>query len=594
MATLSRQPQNQQVTINRRLPLLIAFLVMAGALLLLALASFQWLSPEVAREFLQRAQANTTSSRRIPAERGLIYDRDGEPLAFNNIQYEIGVSPNLVTDPVTVSRELALTLDLDEFEVYRRVTQLGRPWVQIARPVSAEVGQEIEDNENLALSVTINPLSNRFYPQGSLASQVLGFVIEENAVGAMGLEAYYNDELVGRVIDERVSTVPFSVPDTQEEDRQRGMSLVLTIDRDVQFWVETALEQFVQRYDAEGGTIIVMEPRTGDILAMFSYPTFDPNDFINVDDPDLLSNPAISNAYEPGSVFKVLTVAAAIESGVVTPEWTYNDTGVLEEASIRVLNSDQQAYGVRNGTDVLVQSLNIGVATMALQMGPDVFYAQMRRFGIGEPTRIDLEGENSGILLEPGDPNWSESNLLTNSFGQGVSVTPLQMLTAVSAIANDGLMMQPRLVRQIIDGEEVTDLQPVVLRNAISPATARQVRDMMVRVVNDPDGAPRAGIPGYSIAGKTGTAQIPIPTGYAVGRDSTITSFVGFLPADDPRVAVLIRLDRPDGFPDGYWGSQTTAPAFRDLAARLAILLGIPDDTLRRTLTAQGGQVSSP
>ncbi|MCA9884654.1 MAG: penicillin-binding protein 2 [Anaerolineae bacterium] len=588
MTSVTRQQSHQLDTINRRLPIVILAMVVASALLLLALASFQWLSPEVDREFRQRGLANTTSVETIPAERGLIYDRDGEPLAFNQIEYRFGVSPNLVTDPATVARELALILNLDEFDIYRKITTTTGPWVLITTegPVSAEVAQQVLDNEELSLPTRGERVWRRFYPQGTLASQILGFTIDENATGAMGLEAYYNDQLAGRAIDEVVSTVPLYAPEAVDEVRQQGMDLVLTIDRDLQFLVESRLAQYVAENNAQSGTIIVMESRTGSILAMASSPTFDPNNFINAN-AELLTTPAITNTYEPGSIFKILTVAAAIESGTVDENWTYNDTGSLEAASIVVQNSDRKSYGIRNATEVLVNSLNIGVATMAMEMGPDLFYQAMRRFGIGALTRIDISGEASGILKEPGESDWSESDLLTNSFGQGLSVTPIQMITAANAIANDGLMMQPRIVQQRIVGDDVQNIEPVVLRRVIGIDTAHAVRDMMVQVVLDPNGANLAAVPGYSIAGKTGTAQIPNAVGYEEG--TSIASFIGFFPADDPRVTVLIRLDRPAG----YWGSRTAAPAFQDLAEQLVLYLAIPNDTVRLNLAAQGGHTST-
>ena len=233
-----------------------------------------------------------------------------------------------------------------------------------------------------------------------------------------------------------------------------------------------------------------------------------------------------------------------------------------------------------------LQSLNVGVATMTLEMGTDHFYSTLRAFGIGQPTGVDLIGEEGGILKVPGDPNWSESDLGTNSYGQGVSVTPLQMITAASAIANDGLMYQPRLIKQIIDGDDVINAQPTTLGRPISAETAEAVTQMMVRVVNE--GATLAQLPGYSIAGKTGTAEIPSPLGYESGPNSSIVTFVGFLPADDPQAVILIKLDRPDG----YWGSQVAAPTFRRLADRLVILMQIPTDDIRLALQAEGGVVN--
>lgn len=583
MSVLSRQE-----IINRRLPLVIGFLVTISGLLLFAVSRYQWLPPDVQREFLLRGRQNASSIRRLPAERGIIYDRDGQPLAFNTIQYEVGVSPNLITSDkrLDVARQLGLILQRDEYELLQLISQ-NTQWQLIARPVSADVGQQIADLD--ILGVVINPLQKRFYPQGELLSQVIGFVIEgDNSTtrGAMGVEGSYNQALAGRTLEEEVSTIPFALPQQSQSTAQKGMSLVLTIDRDLQFWVEEELRRAIQSTGSTKGTIIVMDPRNGDVLAMASYPSFDPNNFISVGDSRLLKNPAISEVYEPGSVMKVLTVAGALEQGTITPQWTYNDTGNLDVGGIRVLNWDRASHGLVDVTAMLVQSLNVGASTVALQMGAESFYTRMRAFGLGQPTRIDLPGEESGILRVPGDADWSESNLATNSYGQGMSVTPLQMLTAVNAIANDGLMMQPRLVMQIVDGENVINAQPSALGRVISKQTADAVTEMMVRVVEDENGAGQARIEGYRIAGKTGTAEIPSPTGYEQGANSSIVTFVGFFPADEPQVSVLVKLDRPNE----YWGSRVAAPVFRELSERLVILMGIPNDAVRLSLKAQANQ----
>lgn len=580
----------RQDIINSRMPIVIFFLATISGLLLFAVSRYQWLPPEVQREFLLRGQANVSSVRRLPAERGLIFDRQGQPLAFNTIEYEIGVSPNLVTRDrrLDVARQLGVILQRDEFELLQ-LLNTNTSWQLIARPVNAQIGQQIADLNIFGL--IINPLSKRFYPQGELMSAILGFVIEsnDNTRGAMGVEGSYNQTLAGRTLQEEVSAIPFGLPTDTKPTGQRGMSLVLTIDRDIQFWVEEELRIAIAQTGATRGTIIVMNPRNGDILAMASLPTFDPNNFIRVSDPNLLRNPAVSEAYEPGSVSKVLTVAAALEQGVITREWTYNDQGTLTVGGINVRNWDRRAHGLVDTTTLLVDSLNVGAATVAMAMGTDEFYARMRAFGMGQATRVDLTGEEAGIMRVPGDSDWSESNLATNSYGQGVTVTPLQMLTAINAIANDGLMMQPRIVYQIIDGDKVIDSQPSALGRVISKQTADIVTEMMVQVVEHEGGVARARVNGYTIAGKTGTAEIPSPTGYETGANSSIVTFVGFLPADDPQISILIKLDRPNE----YWGSIVAAPVFRQLAERLVILMGIPNDQTRLLLQAEGGRISS-
>ncbi len=564
----------QQATIQSRLPFVVIFLTSMAGFLLIQLANFQFYPREVAQELELRGDANSNSIRRIPAERGLIYDRDGEPLAFNALQYGVGVSPNLVSEPRRLATELALILERDEFELYQSLTS-DENWVLVDRPILAEQGQAIADLDEI--SVTIDPIPRRFYPQASLAGHVIGFVIEEGLQGAMGVEAEYNDTLAGRILDQTVSNIPFDLPE-EATTEQRGQDVILTIDRDIQFWVESELQLAIEQSGSTRGTIIVMQPDNGDILAMASYPSFDPNNFANIEDPDLLRNPAISDIFEPGSIMKVLTVASALEKGTITPDWTYNDQGRLELGGIVIENWDNNAYGVVDTAQILIRSLNIGATEISLAMGTDDFYSMMRSFGLGQQTGIDLFAEESGIIKVPGDSDWSESDLGTNSFGQGVSVTPIQMITAFAAIANDGIMRQPRIVKQIITEDGIQEAQPITIRRVISAETAKIVTDMMVRTVNE--GVPQAILPGYTIAGKTGTAEIPTAISYEQGANSSIVSFVGFLPADDPQVVILVKLDRPDD----YWGSQVAAPVFKRLADRLVILLEIPVDDIRRGL----------
>lgn len=573
----------QQEMLNRRLPVVIGVLLVICATLIIRLFTFQWLPIEVQREIDAQINANYERNERIIAARGNIYDRNGYPLAVNTFQSGIGVSPTLISDARETATQVGAILGISEVDIYQTIIG-STGWQSIARPVSAEVGQRISDLGILGITVELIP--RRLYPQGALAAHVLGFVAGdgETLQGVYGVEGYYQTDLAGRISNQEVSQIPFIVPQ-DEQIGDEGADIVLTIDRDIQFLVESELLTAVTESGSTGGVIIVMNPRNGEILAMASYPSFDPNTYFEVGDETVFRNPAISDVYEPGSVMKVITVAGALELGVITPEWTYNDQGQINVGGIVIRNATQRAYGSVNTTQVLVNSLNVGAATISTtRMGSTGFYTMMSRFGIGQRTRIDLQGEEAGILRVPGDPEWSESDLGTNSFGQGVSVTPIQMATAVSAIANGGLMWQPHVVHQLIDGSEVFTIQPTSLGRPISAETARIVTEMMVATVNE--GIPAASLPGYSVAGKTGTAQIASPLGYE--PDTSIVTFVGFLPADDPQVLVYIRLDRPTG----YWGSVVAAPIFRRLAERLVILLEIPPDAVRHALAAQGGAVN--
>ncbi len=588
--TLPTKPKttDQSVSLRRRLPIVVALMILSTIYLLVRLITFQYQPSFVMSYYNRLASYNYNENQRIAAARGIVYDREGNPLATNSLDYEVGLSPDLIAEPQRIATRLSADLSeygVTELDVMTAVRS-GDPWVLLAKPIAPDAADRVRQMDELGITIGAQP--KRLYPQGTLGAQLLGFVAGDDSSlqplrGYNGIEGYYENELAGRVRDQTVSRIPFDLP-TERAVEDRGSDLVLTIDRDIQFLIESELQFSVAETGATGGTIIVMNPRTGEILGMASNPSYDPNAFFDVDDPDLLRNPAISDEYEPGSVMKILTVAAALDLGTVTPQDTYVDNGVITVGGITIPNADRQARGVVSMEQILVQSLNVGAATLSIQMGPTNFYEKMDDFGIGRATGIDLEGEAIGTIFTPGDPEWSESNLATNSFGQGVAVTPLQMITAASAIANDGLIMQPHIVHQIVDGNRVYPSQPSTLKRAISPETARIVRDMMVQTVNE--GIPEAQLPGYNVAGKTGTAEIPSPLGYE--PDTSIVTFVGFLPADDPQVIMLIKLDRPNG----YWGSVVAAPAFARLAEQLVIMLEIPSDDIRRQLVSEGGTVN--
>ncbi len=573
----------QQETLRQRLPVVFVGMLIIGLVLVWRVISFQFpQDPRVQREFALQRDANAGRTERVESARGEIFDRNGNPLAVNVLRYRVGISPNVISNPASTASQLAAILNRDELALYNLLTS-GSNWVLLESRVEANLWQQI--NGLGLFGITVDRVHQRIYPQGPLASQLIGFVAGdgEDASGYEGVEGFYQQELAGAVRDQEISNIPFDLP----EDLSRfgeGADLVLTIDRDVQQLVETELEIAIASTGAVSGTIIVMNPRTGEVLAMASYPSFDPNFYFNVQDERELRNPAIRDIFEPGSIFKVLTVAAALETGTITPDWTYNDQGRIEVGGRLIQNWDRNAYGLVDVTGLLVNSLNVGATEIALAMGVDNFYGKLIDFGIGSPTRVDLQGEEAGILRTPNSiqGNWSESDLATNSFGQGLSTTPLQMLVAVNAIANGGLIMQPRLVYQIVDGDKIIESRPTPLRRAMSQETARIVTDMMVAVVRDGLDE-RAQLPGYTVAGKTGTAQIPDVVGYL--PNEFIMSFVGFLPADDPLVSVLVKLDRPTS---GNFASQTAAPVFSRLASRLVALLEIPSDDVRFALVSQG------
>ncbi|MCA9953260.1 MAG: penicillin-binding protein 2 [Anaerolineales bacterium] len=500
-------------------------------------------------------------------ERGSIYDRNGAVLAANTADYQIGVSPRLVTEPEELATALAPILEQSRYEILG-VLQSDQSFAMLSGRVSTEVADLVRALPYEGLQ--IDPLPRRFYPQDDMLCHTLGYV-DFDGNGGSGLEGYYQRELAGEAASAVVNISPLT--SQQSVIAHEGADLVLTIDRSLQYVVEEHLRNALQEYRAVSGSIIVMNPKTGAILAMASAPCYSPSDFYDAD-PNLLLNPAVSKQHEPGSVMKLITMASALDSGVVTPNSTYYDAGVIEVGGHQTYNWDRSAPGTTDMTTLLARSLNVGAATLSTMMGPDVYYDYLQRFGFGRPTGVDLMSEAGGQMPLPGDAFWTESFLATNAYGQGIAVTPLQMITAVSALANGGVMMQPYLVQEI-HGENGTFVhEPTVLGRPISAEVADQVTAMATTAVARE--VFEAQIDGYTIAGKTGTAQIAENGIYL--PDDIIGSFIGWLPAENPELIVYVKLDRPQTAP---WGSQTAAPAFADLADELVVMLNVPPDSVR-------------
>ncbi|HRE49495.1 MAG TPA: penicillin-binding protein 2 [Aggregatilineales bacterium] len=574
-----------RASLNRRLSMLTVGLVVLGVLLLARLASFQFQLDMASYLQTIANRSYRTLDDRFP-DRGRIFDRNGELFAGNTTEYRIGVSPVYVSNPQKLAQDLAAILNddpqrlLDIFasnDPYRALTRL---------PVSVEVAQKIAALESIA--VRIDPEPKRIYPQSSLAAQIVGFVGWDGTIrrGYVGVEGGYNADLAGESRITERSRIPFEV--VANDEPPPGKDIYLTIDRDIQFLAERQLLDAITTYGAVGGTILISDPRTGEILAMASYPTFDPNNYYTID-ADLMKNPAVSDGYEPGSVFKIVTAAVALQSGRVNENSTYFEgSNSREIGGRRVYNWDRAAHGSQSFVDILVRSWNLGTTWLSVDiLGADDFYKGLLAFGVGAPTGIDLEGEASGQLRTPGALYWSDSDLATNSFGQGLTVTPLQMLAFLNTIANDGQMMQPHIRLKTVDNGVVIPSIPTAIRTPVSADVARRITAIMVKVINEGEGSPGK-LPGYTIAGKTGTAQIYCATCPGLyDPELQMATFVAFLPADEPRVSVLIKLDKVSRF-----ASETAAPAFATLAKELVVLMNIPTDEQRAILREQGGDTA--
>jgi cell division protein FtsI/penicillin-binding protein 2 len=560
---------------HHRLNVLAFCLTFVCAVLVGQLFRYQVIDHENLR---QDALGQRTWDKEIPTQRGYIADANGHILALDTVEWKISASPTLVIHPEEVADQLSERLGLSRDKVYAQLTS-KQPWVQLAVGVDYETGEAILALDEPGIECLAE--HRRSYPEGELFAHVLG-IVNNTGDGFYGVEGYHNQLLHGEAGHRRVEQnpvgveLPFSPLD--EEPPRPGTSLILTIDRNIQFIAQEELLRALDEYGAESGTVLVMDPRSGAVLALVSYPAYDPNDFAQAE-LRLLPDPAVSKMWEPGSIFKIVTWSAGLDSGTISPGTTFYDDGALEVGGRVIRNWDRQGHGLVTMQDGLVQSLNTVAAFISTSTGKDQFYTYLRRFGFGTLTQVDLASEGPGMMKLPGDSNWFPSELGTNSFGQGVAVTPMQMIVAVAAVANKGMLMKPYIVGEMISKDPDGTLrriqvEPMMVRWAISQQTAKTVTQLMVRVVQD--GATKAQIPGYTVAGKTGTAQIPTPYGYH--PSDTIGSFVGFAPADDPQFIVLVKLDKPTESP---WGSQTAAPTFRAIAERLFVYLQIPPDDIR-------------
>jgi cell division protein FtsI/penicillin-binding protein 2 len=530
--------------------------------------------------------------------RGIIYDRWGHVLAGNEPVYEVGVDlmlPNINPESIALAASMVMGKNMTQVEADLRASQLkGLAYFLIDREVPVDQAAQLltmkkemaEDPFNQGLTtdgeihtlrgLMVQPGLRRVYPEKDLASNVLGFINKEPR-SVYGVEAYF-DSLLSGVPKEFMRPLDPNLA-TDEPDVTEGASMLLTIDREIQAVVEDILDNAVQANGAHAGTIVVMQPESGEILAMASNPRIDINEYWRlgeVFEEKQAFNMAI-NTYEPGSVFKVFTMASALNSGAVKPDTTFIDTGVIQVGGISIYNWDRGAWGPQTMLGCMQHSLNVCLSWVATQMGASTFYSYLQAFGFGRPTGIELDLEYSGLLMLPGDQYWHESNLATNSFGQGIAVSPVQMLMGVSAFANEGNMVVPRIVHSMVDRGRQYNTSVQIAGTPITAETARTLTDMLA--VSLEQEASTALVEGFRVAGKTGTAEIPTEFGYTSGQ--TNASFVGWGPVDDPKFIVYIWLEKPSS---AIWGSVVAAPVFKEVVQRLVVLMDLPPDPVRKSM----------
>ena len=520
-------------------------------------------------------------------ERGEIYDRNGHLLAGNRTVYEVGVDLNSVRDPHSIAMAVSVNLGKNYDEIYSEILNPPAGFSYLVLDTHAspeavaylkELKQELNASDNPTPSLVgleFSPRLARSYPEDSLASNVLGFVNLEGR-GYFGVEEKYNDLLAGNPVQVWVPNDPNRAVEIPRIPN--GTSLILTINRDLQDAVEEILDQSLYEYGAQHGAIVVMNPKNGEIIAMASTPRMDLNNFQNygvIYTNASEYNRATGMPYEPGSVMKIFTMAAALDTGLVTPDTTFLDTGEFQIGGVTIKNWDEQAWGLQTMVGCLQHSLNVCMTWLATQLGPQNFYGYLNRFGFGSLTGLDMAGEAAGRLKVPGDADWYPVDLGTNSFGQGVSVTPLQIMAGASAIANQGHMATPHVLYAMLRDGHQFNVPSQYAGSPIKAETAATLTGMLATSLENESSV--ALVPGYRVAGKTGTAQIPTPYGF-YDFSQTNASFIGWGPVDDPQFMIYVWLERPI---TSIWGSETAAPVFSEVAQKTVILLNIPPDSVR-------------
>ncbi len=578
--------KNSGIFNNWRLNLVVSLFLVIGGIVIFRLFNLQILQHQI---YLAQAQAQHENHQEIKPQRGKIFlsDKSGENylLATNREFYEVFATPSelqKLPDRAEKIKQLAESLasfvSLPREEIEKKLSKDNDNYELLDKKITQEQYQKIKDL-NLP-AVYFSKSWQRWYPQGKLACQVLGFVGQDSSgstVGRYGLEGYYEDALGGRAgfsaDNNPLGDWTAGLPAEMGLAPLDGSDLYLSLDQNIQFLIEKELAQLVDKWQAKAGSIIVMNPKNGEILGMTNWPEFDPNKYFEVEDMGVFLNQATQDVYEPGSIFKPLTIAAGVDTNRVSPETSFFDTGSVTIGGKTITNAANRNYGQSDMTKVLEKSINTGAVFAEQKLGNDFFRQYIEKFGFSKLSGIDLAGERSGDLV---NLNTNRDIAYANiAFGQGIAVTPMQILTALASIANGGKMMVPHVARKLVDanGRE-TVIGPKALGQPITSQTASKLTAMLVSTVKN--GYDTVKVPGYFVAGKTGTAQVPNPKGGGYLEESiNIHSFVGFAPAYNPAFIALIKLDQPKGI---IFASSSLSPAFSDIANFILNYYEIPSD----------------
>ncbi len=560
--------------VQNRLKFFVIVIILVSLGLIIRLFQKQVLEKS---HYIALAKKQYTVTQETFPQRGKIfisdfYDLEPYQVATNLHFYDLLMIPKNITDTKKTAKKLSNLIGMSEKEIYDLINNDKAYIPSIKKKIDPDTAKKIEELE--LTGIMLVPNIWRFYPENNLACFVLGFVDAEDQ-GRYGVEGYYNQELEGEEakIDVERENLGSWVYFTKQKAGFDGSDLYLTIDRNIQFIAEQKLKEAIEKNQAESGSMIIMEPTTGKILAMASWPDFNPNEFYKQESYDIFNNPVTAHSYEPGSVFKIFGMGGGLNEGKITPE-TEGVFGSSVRVGIETIRtSTGEAYGRETMTEVLENSDNVGMVWAAQQLGEELFYKYIKDFGFRAKTQIDLDTEARGQVLEL--EKWLPINLATISFGQGIAVTPIQLITAVSAIANKGKLVQPYVVDKIVepDGTEIKK-ETKRVREVLTKETAETLAEMMVSVVERGHGK-RARVPGFWVAGKTGTAQVPDPekSGYLEGVN--IGSFTGFAPAYDPKFAILVKINKSKAV---EWAEASAAPVFGEMSEWLLNYFQIPKE----------------
>ncbi len=525
---------------------------------------------QVINPFFKTTEYLTT--RKIYPERGRIFDRNKEPIAMNQTTYQLYIEPKKIEEKDKIIRKLSEILEIEQASIEAKINT-DKFWV----PIKSAINKEIKDK---VVSLNFKGLGfdeeyRRYYPEASLSAHLMGFVGKNNEgdnIGYSGIEGYYEKELAGLpgfIKSDRDPAGRLIFFGTQERvDPENGRDLILTIDKSVQRIVKDRLKTGLERYQAKEGCVIVADPSNMEILALSCLPDFDPDKYYMFSE-EYFRNPAISSLYEPGSIFKPLIMAAALEEKAIKADEEYNEEGQVKIGEYSIKTWNDKYEGKISMTRILEKSSNVGMVYVGDKLGKDKLYRAMEKFGFGEKTGIDLQGEGNGFLKPKNQ--WYPIDYATVTFGQGIALTPIQMIRAFASIINGGKLFVPEIVKKMISDRE-QEIKPKLERTVISEKTSEIIKKMLVSTVENGD-AKWAKPKGYKIGGKTGTAQIPIGGRYDTNK--TNASFVGFAPADNPKFIVLVILKEPKS---SIWGSETAAPLFFEIAKELILYYNIAPD----------------